>query len=210
METSVTYNVFQELRKAQSEIVVTSPYLVPGKDGMALIRELRARNVSVVMMTNSLGATDEPVVHLGYYDYRDPMLDLGVELYEISSSRIKRTMRTNLLGTSLGRLHAKLAVVDRKKIFVGSMNLDPRSATINTELGTVITSPELASELIKVIDFDRLQSAYRVRRTPDGKGLEWVVQDNDKEMVLTEEPDSTFWLRLKLRVLSPIIPEALL
>jgi putative cardiolipin synthase len=210
METSVTYNVFQELRKAQSEIVVTSPYLVPGKDGMALISELRARKVNVVMMTNSLGATDEPVVHLGYYDYRDSMLDLGVELYEISSSRIKRTMLSNLLGTSLGRLHAKLAVVDRKKIFVGSMNLDPRSATINTELGTVITSPELASELLRVIDFDRLQSAYRVRRAPDGKGLEWVVQDNDKELVLTEEPDSTFWLRLKLRVLSPLIPEALL
>jgi putative cardiolipin synthase len=210
METSVTYNVFQELRKAQSEIVVTSPYLVPGKDGMALISELRSRQVHVVMMTNSLGATDEPVVHLGYYDYRDPMLDLGVELYEISSSRIKLTMRANLQGTSLGRLHAKLAVVDRKKIFVGSMNLDPRSATINTELGTVITSPQLAEEVLRVIDFDRLQSAYRVRRTPDGKGLEWVVQDNAKEMVLTEEPDSSFWLRLKLRVLSPIIPEALL
>jgi putative cardiolipin synthase len=210
METSVTYNVFEALRKAQTEVVVSSPYLVPGKDGMALIRELRARNVSVVMMTNSLGATDEPVVHLGYYDYRDPMLDLGVELYEISSSRIKRTMRKNLLGTSLGRLHAKLAVVDRKTIFVGSMNLDPRSATINTELGTVIASPELASELVRVIDFDRLQSAYRVRRTPDGKGLEWVVMDNGKEMVLTEEPDSTFWLRLKLRLLSPIVPEALL
>ena len=210
METSVTYNVFEALRKAQTEIVVSSPYLVPGKDGMALIRELRARNVNVVMMTNSLGATDEPVVHLGYYDYRDPMLDLGVELYEISSSRIKRNMLKNLLGTSLGRLHAKLAVVDRKTIFVGSMNLDPRSATINTELGAVIASPELASEVLRVIDTDRLQSAYRVQRRADGQGLEWVVTEDGKEMVVTEEPDSTFWLRLKLRLLSPIIPEALL
>ena len=210
LETSVTYNVFEALRKARTEVVVSSPYLVPGKDGMALIRELRERNVNVVMMTNSLGATDEPVVHLGYYDYRDPMLDLGVELYEISSSRIKRTMRKNLLGTSLGRLHAKLAVVDRKTIFVGSMNLDPRSATINTELGAVIASPELASEVLRVIDSDRLQSAYRVQRRADGQGLEWVVTEDGKEMVLTEEPDSTFWLRLKLRILSPLIPEALL
>lgn len=210
METSVTYNVFEALRKAQTEVVVSSPYLVPGKDGMALISELRARNVSVVMLTNSLGATDEPVVHLGYYDYRDPMLDLGVELFEISSSRIKRNMRKNLLGTSLGRLHAKLAVVDRKTIFVGSMNLDPRSATINTELGTVIASPELASELLRVIDSDRLQSAYRVRRTADGRGIEWAIMEDGKEMVVTEEPDSTFWLRLKLRLLSPLIPEAML
>ncbi len=210
METSVTYNVFEALRKAQTEVVVSSPYLVPGKDGMALIRELRARDVSVVMMTNSLGATDEPVVHLGYYDYREPMLDLGVELYEISSSRVKRNMRKNLLGTSLGRLHAKLAVVDRQTIFVGSMNLDPRSATINTELGAVISSPELARELLRVIDIDRIQSAYRVRRTSDGHALEWVSMDDGKEMVLTQEPDSTFWLRLKLKLLAPIIPEALL
>ncbi|MEO7392716.1 MAG: phospholipase D-like domain-containing protein, partial [Ramlibacter sp.] len=210
METSVTYNVFEALRKAQTELVVSSPYLVPGKAGMALISELRSRNVSVVMLTNSLGATDEPVVHLGYYDYREPMLDLGVELYEISSSRVKRNMRKNLLGTSLSRLHAKLAVVDRKTIFVGSMNLDPRSATINTELGVVISSPELARELTRVIDIDRLEYAYRVRRTSNGQGLEWVSMDDGKEMVLTKEPDSSFWLRLKLKLLSPIIPEALL
>ena len=209
-ESSVTYNVFEALRKARSELVVSSPYLVPGKDGMALIRELRARDVSVVMLTNSLGATDEPVVHLGYFDYREPMLDLGVEIYELSSSRVKRNMRKNLFGASLGRLHAKLAVVDRKTIFVGSMNLDPRSATINTEMGAVITSPELAREVVRVIDIDRLQNAYRVRRPANGQGLEWVSMDGDKEMVLTEEPDSSFWLRLKLRLLSPIIPEALL
>ena len=119
-------------------------------------------------------------------------------------------MRKNLLGTSLGRLHAKLAVVDRKTIFVGSMNLDPRSATINTELGAVIASPELAGELLRVIDSDRLQSAYRVRRSADGQGHEWTITEDGKDMVLTQEPDSTFWLRLKLRVLSPLIPEELL
>ena len=210
METSVTYNVFEALRKARSEIVVSSPYLVPGKDGMALIREVRARGVNMVMLTNSLGATDEPAVHLGYFDYREPMLDLGVELYEISSTLVKRNKRKNLFGASLARLHAKLAVVDRKTIFVGSMNLDPRSATLNTELGVVITSPDLAQELIRVIDIDRLQNAYRVRRSADGRKLEWVSLADGEETVLTEEPDSSFWLRLKLRVLSPIVPESLL
>ena len=210
METSVTYNVFEALRMAQTELVVSSPYLVPGKDGMQLIRELRARNVSVSMLTNSLGATDEPAVHLGYYDYRVPMLDLGVELYEISSSRLKRNMIKNLFGASLGRLHAKVAVIDRKTIFVGSMNLDPRSATINTELGAVIASPELASELLRVIDIDRLQNAYLVRRLANLRGLEWVTLEDGKEVVLDEEPDSTFWLRLKLLLLWPIVPHGLL
>lgn len=210
MESSVTYNVFEALRKARSEIVVSSPYLVPGEEGMALIREVRARDVNVVMLTNSLGATDEPVVHLGYYDYREPMLDLGVDIYEISSTLVKRNKRVNLFGASLSRLHAKLAVVDRKKIFVGSMNLDPRSATINTELGAVINSPELARELIQVIDIDRLQNAYRVRRSAITQQLEWVFLVDGQETVLDEEPDSSFWLRLKLRILSPIVPESLL
>ena len=210
MDTSVTYNVFEALRKAKTELVMSSPYLVPGKDGMALISELRARSVSVTMLTNSLGSTDEPVVHLGYFDYREPMLDLGVELYEISSSRVKRNLNKNLFGALLGRLHAKLAVVDRKTIFIGSMNLDPRSATLNTELGVVIASPELASEMIRVIDIDRLQNAYRVRRPANGQGLEWWSLDSGRETVLTQEPDSSFGLRLKLRLLSLFVPESLL
>ena len=210
METSVTFNVFEALRKAQTELVVSSPYLVPGKDGMDLIRELRERNVRITMMTNSLGSTDEPAVHVGYTAYREPMLDMGVDLYEISGSRVKRNKRLNLFGASLGRLHAKLAVIDRKTIFVGSMNLDPRSATINTEFGTVIDSPALARELLRVIDIDRLNSAYRVRRAAKGQGLEWLAIDDGQEMVLTEEPDSSFWLQLKFKLLVPLVPEALL
>jgi cardiolipin synthase C len=209
-DTSVTYNVFEAMRKAQSDLVISSPYLVPGKVGMELLRELRSRNVHVVAMTNSLGSTDEPVVHIGYSTYREPMLELGVDLYEISGSRVKKNKRLNLFGSSLGRLHAKLAVVDKKTIFVGSMNLDPRSATINTELGAVISSPALAREMIRIIDLDRLQSAYRVRRKADGSGLEWLSVENDKEVILTEEPDSSAWLRFKAMLLKPFVPESLL
>jgi cardiolipin synthase C len=210
LETSVTYNVYEALRKANKELVISSPYLVPGKNGMAMLRELRERGVKVTMMTNSLGSTDEPVVHAGYSLYREPMLGLGVELYEISSSRVKKNRRMNLFGASLGRLHAKLAVVDRKTLFVGSMNLDPRSAAINTELGAVIESPQLARELMRVIDIDRLQSAYRVRLSSRGSGIEWLSVEEDKEVVLTEEPDSSIWQRVKLWLLRPFIPESLL
>ncbi|HTP73563.1 MAG TPA: phospholipase D family protein [Burkholderiaceae bacterium] len=209
-DTSVTYNVFEAIRMAQHDLVISSPYLVPGKVGMALLSELRARNVHVVAMTNSLGSTDEPVVHIGYSTYREPMLDLGVELYEVSGARVKKNRRQNLFGSSLGRLHAKLAVVDKKTIFVGSMNLDPRSATINTELGAVITSPDLAREMIRIIDLDRLQNAYQVRRKADGSGLEWHSVEDDKDVVLTEEPDSSAWLRFKSMLLKPFVPESLL
>ena len=209
-ETSVTYNVFEALRKAQKEVLISSPYLVPGKTGMALFSELIGRGVKVTAMTNSLGSTDEPLVHIGYTAYRDRMLELGVDLYEISGSRVKRNRRENLFGASLGRLHAKLAVVDRRWLFVGSMNLDPRSATINTELGAVIDSPQLAREMIRIIDIDRLQSAYRLRLSSNGLWCEWLGYEDDKEIVLTEEPDSTVWLRLKSFLLRPFVPESLL
>ena len=210
-DTSVTYNVFEAIRKAEKDLVISSPYLVPGPGGMALFKELRERNVHVVAMTNSLGSTDEPIVHVGYTRYRDPMLELGVELYEVSGSRVKKNRRANLFGASLGRLHAKLAVVDKKTLFVGSMNLDPRSATINTELGAVIHSPDLAREMIRIIDVDRLRSAYRLRLNSDGTACEWVsMDDDDEELVLVDEPDSTAWLRFKTWLLSPLVPESLL
>ncbi len=208
--TSVTFNLFEAIRKAQQEVVISSPYLVPGEVGMELFRGLRKRGVRVTALTNSLGSTDEPLVHLGYTAYRDSMLALGVDIYEISGSRVKRNRRENLFGASLGRLHAKLAVIDKRWLFVGSMNVDPRSATLNTELGSVIDSPELAREMLRIIDIDRLQSAYRLRLSDDGQRCEWLGYEDDREVVLTEEPDSTFWLRMKLRLLRPFVPESLL
>ncbi len=209
-ETSVTYNASEAVRKARQEVVISSPYLVPGEPGMALFRELRARGVQVTAMTNSLASTDEPLVHIGYSAYRRDMLALGVDLYEISGERVKRNRRENLFGASLGRLHAKLAVIDRRWLFVGSANFDPRSATINTELGAVIDSPQLAREMIRIIDIDRLQSAYRLRMAADGSCCEWLGYDDDTEMLLTEEPDSSLWQRIKLMLLRPFVPESLL
>ncbi len=208
--TSVTFNLFEAIRKAKQEVVISSPYLVPGKVGMELFRGLRSRGVKVTALTNSLGSTDEPLVHIGYTAYRDSMLALGVDIYEISGSRVKRNRRENLFGASLGRLHAKLAVIDKRWLFVGSMNVDPRSATLNTELGSVIDSPQLAREMLRIIDIDRLQSAYRLRLSDDGNRCEWLGFEEGGEVVLTEEPDSTFWLRMKLRLLRPFVPESLL
>ena len=210
LETSVTYNVFEAIRAAKTSVVASSPYFVPGKHGMGLLRELREKNVAVTVMTNSLAATDEFVVHAGYSRYRPEMLALGIDLYELSTSRLKANRHPFLFGSSLGRLHAKLVVIDKKISFVGSMNLDPRSATVNTELGAIIDSPELAKELLHIIDIDRLQSAYRVRLSPNGQGLQWLSADDDKEIVLDIEPDSSPWLRFKTWLLSPFIPDELL
>ena len=209
MDTSVTYNVLEEISKATSEVIGSSPYLVPGASGLEFMTVQRAKGVKMTFMTNSLGSTDEPIVHSGYSRYRKPMLTLGVNLYELSSDRVMNNKRPFYFGSSLGRLHAKLFVIDRKTSFIGSMNLDPRSATVNTELGIIVSSPQVARELIRVIDIDRLQSSYLVRLGKAG-GLEWVAMDDDSEKVLTIEPDTSVWTRLKLWLLSPFVPESFL
>jgi cardiolipin synthase C len=211
LETSVTYNIIEPMMKARREVIIVSPYFVPGAHGMELLRQLRERGVKVSVLTNSLAATDEPVVHIGYSRYREELLRLGVELYEVSGTRIKRNLRMFHFGESLSRLHTKVLVIDAQVVFIGSMNFDPRSATINTELGSIIDSKPLAREMTRVIDLDRLESAWKVRLAPDGSGLQWLGVDEDgSERVYTTEPDATAWTRIKLWLLRPLVPEALL
>jgi putative cardiolipin synthase len=208
--SSVTNDVRMVIWNASKEVVLTSPYLIPGEKGLRSIEELRERGVAVTVLTNSLAATDEPLVHTGYSRYRYQMLQAGVDVYELSPVRTRATKRLGMFGPSLGRLHAKTAVVDRRMVFIGSMNLDPRSASQNTELGVFVDSPQLAKELLRVINISKLQSAYRLRLQPDGPGIQWLATDEDKEIVLGVEPESTPLLRLHNIVFGLFVPEQLL
>ena len=165
-EMSVTNDVMMQVWQAKSDLVLTSPYMIPGETGMQSFRNLERDKVKVTVITNSLAATDEPLVHTGYSRYRPRMLEAGVDLYELSPTRAQQTKRLGMFGSSLGRLHAKTAVIDRRIIFIGSMNLDPRSASTNTEFGMFIESAPLAKELLRVINISKLESAYRLRLDP--------------------------------------------
>ena len=114
----------------KSELLIVSPYFVPGQDVSKLLQSLRARKVRVSVLTNSLLSTDVPAVHAGYRAYRLPLLEEGVELYEVKPLPGKPDPRGGLLKTpSSGQfsLHAKAYVFDRKRVFIGSANLDARS-----------------------------------------------------------------------------------
>jgi putative cardiolipin synthase len=206
---STSMEVRMTIWAAESDLVITSPYMIPGPMGIGAFEGLGRRKVKVVVLTNSLAATDEPLVHTGYARYRTRLLEYGVDLYELSPERTRRTKRLGVFGSSLGRLHAKTAIIDKHTVFVGSMNLDPRSDTQNTELGIFIESPQLAKELLRVINISKLQSAYRVRLDSAGN-LEWLTMDEDGEMVLTEEPEASFWMRVHNMLISPFVPEQLL
>ncbi len=204
---SVSMNVMDLVMASTSDVVISSPYFIPGPMGVRAFGDLRKRNVKVTILTNSLAANDEPLVHPGYARYRVELLKTGVDLYALSPTRIQHNKRLMLPGTSLGRLHAKTAVIDRSTVFIGSMNLDPRSASKNTELGIIAESPQLAKEVIRVIHISKLQSAYRLRFGPDGQSLEWLTMDDEGDVVLSEEPDVTPFMRLQNMLLAPFVPE---
>jgi putative cardiolipin synthase len=207
MRSSVTFGVYEAVMQAQHSVLASSPYFVPGQQGLALLTALRARGVEVRVLTNSLASTDEPLVHLAYARYRPALLGAGVQLFELSQRRVKDNMRMFLFGAQLGRLHAKTIVVDDRVAYIGSMNLDPRSATVNTEFGALIDSPALALQLKAVIDLDRLHSAYALRLAADGDCCEWLVPDSDGSRLLTLEPDSRWWMRWLGSLLQPLAPE---
>lgn len=130
------------LRMARHEVLLISPYLVPGRAGLALLRELRGRGVRITAVTNSLLATDVVAVHGGYAKYRRAMLRMGIDLYELKPGL--EDERASLLGSRGAALHTKAVAVDGAIAFVGSFNLDPRSAALNTEMGAFIRDPHLA------------------------------------------------------------------
>jgi putative cardiolipin synthase len=206
---SVTMNVFDLVRAARSEVALSSPYFVPGSMGMQAFTNLRARDVKVTIVTNSLASNDEPSVHAGYAQYRAQLLRAGVALYELSATRVAhdKGLELSSAGASRGRLHAKTAVIDRSIVFIGSMNLDPRSDSINTELGIIVRSPELGSEVLHVIDETLRRNAYRLQIGADGQGLEWVATEDAGEVVLHDEPDTSFLLKLRTLLLGPFVSE---
>ena len=206
-EKTVRNGLMSELLLARHEVLVSSPYLVPNPDVIEDIREGRLWGLQITIITNSLASTDEPLVHAGYRRYRDEMLDLGVQLYEIVPSRVTQAKNLGPFGRSTGRFHAKAAAVDGQVMFIGSLNFDPRSEKHNTELGLLIRSSELTSQLMKLAELVQNEAAYRVQLAKDKRSLEWHLPAAEGGQVLTEEPDSTWWQRLWLNLIGPLVPE---
>jgi putative cardiolipin synthase len=198
------------LGRPMRELDLVSPYFVPGEDGTAGFRELRARGVTVRVLTNSMAATDVRPTHAGYSVYREDLLRAGVLLYELKPNRDtfdakEASERQGIPDSAAAGLHAKTFSVDRSRIFVGSFNLDPRSDRLNTEMGIVIASPTLAGQLSAQFDTAIPRDAYEVRLAADGRSLEWIEKQGDREIHYSTEPETGAMERLWTRFLS-ILP----
>jgi len=210
---TVTEQTLALFAQAREQVTIASPYFIPGARGLEMMRAVGATQEGgqIVLMTNSLGATDEPLVHASYARYRLDMLKAGVRIYEISPALTQRSGRVGSFGRSIGRLHAKAATIDHHLVYIGSMNLDARSARVNTEVGMAIESPELAKTIARLATGGLIQSAYRLRLAADGEHIEWVETDNDGRVTVHgEEPDRHWWLSFKLWLLAPFVSDDLL
>ena len=191
-------------RAVQSELLICSPYFVPGKDGVLFLGELRWNGIDVSVLTNSLAATDVWLVHAGYVKYRRPLLDQGVRLFELRPETRRTAGIKGPKGSSRASLHGKTFVFDRRSVFIGSVNLDPRSLEQNTEVGVVVDSPALAAEVAAL--FTRWTApdlAYEVSWAENGSwSLRWIGTQNGQPVRLTREPEATFWRSLGARVFS--------
>jgi putative cardiolipin synthase len=196
-----------------SELLIASPYFIPGDSGVAAFRKMTQAGIRVRVLTNSLASDDVGVVYAGFLKYRTALLKAGVEVRELDNvlTIAERKRRNWIPGSSLAVMHAKFFVYDRQFAFIGSLNLDSRSIHFNTEIGVIAHSPALAEHLAKTFDDWAKHRAYRLQLVEDGDGYEkthWYGFIGGKFTIYDQEPKASLWQRFVAALLSalPIDP----
>lgn len=187
----IARRIFELMSRAQHELLLSSPYFIPGPDGLSVLRKVQGRGVATSILTNSLAATDVMMVHSAYAKYRMVLVESGMTLYEQKSS----TGRTkiSLFGSRTASLHTKACVTDRRMSFVGSFNLDPRSKSINTEMGTIFESDSLSNELAELL-LAQMRGSYRLA-SRNGRII-WLEGHGANPAVHITEPHSPMTRRM--------------
>jgi putative cardiolipin synthase len=194
--------MFEFFRQAENELLITNAYIIPGEPGIEMLQQLTDRGVDIRILTNSLASHDVPAVNSHYEPWRKAIISAGAELYELrADAEIQDIVDVPPASGKFVGLHTKAAVVDGQHVFIGSMNLDPRSAALNTEMGAIIDSTALAQDLRDVMLRDmRHENAWHVTLSADDK-LSW---SNDQETV-SPQPARGF-LQNVMNVVFKIVP----
>jgi len=206
---TVTGRLGAAMGRANHAIFAASPYFIPREFGMEIIAAARKRGVRVVIITNSLASNDEPFTSAAYAQYRVPILRLGAEIYEVDTTQLRRALVGEALHGTVGRAHTKLVVVDGHTTFVGSTNLDFRSARLNTEFGMLVHSRELAQMVLSLAELVKSAGSFQLKLEEPGDHLRWVGKANGAEVVYDDDPGVDLATRLQL-LLFPFVSESLL
>jgi putative cardiolipin synthase len=186
--------LYERMRNLKQELLIESAYFVPRDRGIQAARNLQERGVSVRVLTNSLSANDVLAAHAGYSKYRKNLVRAGVELYELRPFPGPVDKKV-VSADSRAALHSKAIVFDREAVFIGSFNLDPRSAAINTEAGIYVESSELARQVIEYMEEGVApENAFRVLLDDDGD-LRWVIEKDGFRLDYDKDPNSRWYER---------------
>ena len=195
---------FESIR---NELIIFSPYFVPGDEGVEFLRNLTEKGVHVKILTNSLASNDVSIVHAGYSKYRKALLRAGIELFEMNKklSRKQRKQNKSAAGSSKASLHAKSFVLDREKVFIGSLNLDPRSFYENTEIGVIIESAETAAAMAEGFDARVEEASFRLELVVEEDGNDYILwhgYENGEKVTYDVDPYTSIWRRMGIGIMS--------
>ena len=180
---------------AQRELLVENAYIIPAQPNIDWLRSLTQRGVRVSIVTNSLASHDVPAVNSHYKKWRKPMIEAGVALYEIRhDAAVQRELAdTAPVRSEFMGLHVKAIAVDGERVMIGSMNLDPRSSAINSEMAVLVDSQGLAADVAALIRRDMQPvNSWRVELDAQGE-LRWV----NSEQTVTRQPARNGWQRVE-------------
>lgn len=211
-QDTVVDGLLSLMAHARREVLIVSPYFVPGGKMMEVFADMRARGVRVRVLTNSLASNDAPLAHVGYARYRNDLLKLGVELHEMRalSRRAARTVFGSSGGGSKASLHAKLIVIDGRLISIGSMNLDLRSKLQNSEVALIIRSKALSRRALEMVQNTLDEDAWLLQLNPPNGELVWEAPPEADFEDASTEPDASLGLRFILWLLGPFAPDEML
>lgn len=195
--------MFSFLKRAQKEVLITNAYVIPGQPAIDLVRTLTDRGVRVRILTNSLASEDVPAVNSHYSVWRDDLIHAGAELFELrADAAIQSIVDVPPVHGGFVGLHTKSVVMDRRYVFIGSMNFDPRSSSINTEAGAFVDSPGLAADVAALMERDMgPENAWRVFLDENGDPY-WV----DSDETVHSQPTRHFGQRV-MDVLFKLFPK---
>ena len=193
--------------EAKKSLHIEAAYFVLREPGLQVGRDLEGRGVEMRVLTNSLASNNQPKAQSGHAKHRQKILESGAELFEFrpdsaaAHADVAPAAKDSVIG-----IHTKAFVIDGTQAFVGSYNLDPRSAEINSEIGLLVKSPAFAARVSRFLDEGiRPENAYRV--TLDSRGRpQWQTHFDGKPRTWSQDPETTFGQRLmeKIYMLLPI------
>ena len=190
----ITTQLRESIIDVEEEVFVVTPYFVLRKDNFEGFRELRNKNIEITVLTNSLASNNHTVSHSGYAAIRKDMLEMGVNLYELRASQSIPADESAGVQDAKTTLHAKAFAVDRKKIFIGSFNWNQRSANLDTELGVIIHSPQIAAQMVERVTTALPTASFEVFLN-EKDDLRWRGHEDSQEVIVENEPQTSFWHR---------------